>query len=59
MAEEELEQPLSNPQLLVDNIPPDVTQKDGIKVNAESKLEYCTITSLAIVRVWCISAPEW
>ena len=38
MAEEEQEQPLSDPELLVeDEVPPDVTPNEGNKVNAESK----------------------
>ena len=38
MAEEQQEQPLSDPELLVeDEVPPDVTPNEGEEVNAESK----------------------
>ena len=52
MAEEEQVQAISKPELLVDNnVPPDITPKDGEQANAESKSEYCMIALLMNVRV--------
>ena len=55
----EKEQILSNPELLFDNeVPPDVTLKQGEKLNVEFNPEYCTIAPLTIVCVQFINTPE-
>ena len=46
--------------MLVDNeVSPDVTPKEGEKVNVEFKPDYCMIALLTIVHVQRINTSEW
>ena len=53
-------QTLADPELLVNDneVPSDVSPREGEIVNAESKSEYCTIALLTIICLRCINTPE-